>query len=75
MVNKGFLNTDTAIMRHLMWTVRMLEEWRQVLRGSMGMGTKEDTSSTGHIWAAGFYHVTAHSHLAHILKLMNHLFL
>jgi hypothetical protein len=74
-VNKGFLNTDTAITRHLMWTARMLEEkWRQVLRGSMGMGTKEDESSTGHVWAAGFYHVTAHSRLAHVLKLRNRLF-
>jgi len=45
------------------------------LRGSMGMGTKEDESSTGHVWAAGFYHVTACSHLACVLKLMNLLFL
>jgi hypothetical protein len=28
------------------------------------MGAKEDGSSTGHIWAAGFHHVTAHSRLA-----------
>ena len=27
------------------------------LRGSVGMGTKEDESSTGCIWAAGFHHV------------------
>jgi hypothetical protein len=39
------------------------------------MGAKEDESSTGHVWAAGFYHVTAHSCLLHVLKLMNHLFL
>jgi hypothetical protein len=59
-----------------MQTARMLEAaWRQVLCGSMGMGTKEDESSTGRIWAAGFHHVTAHSHLAHILKLVNRLFL
>jgi len=31
------------------------------LRGSVGMGTKGDESSTGHIWAAGFHHVMAHS--------------
>jgi len=31
------------------------------LQGSMGTGTKEDESSTGHIWAAGFCHVMAHS--------------
>ena len=34
------------------------------LRGSMGMGTKEDESSTGRIWAAGFHHVMARSRLA-----------
>jgi len=42
---------------------------------SMGTGTKEDESSTGRIWAAGFHHVTAHSRLAHVFKLMNRLFL
>jgi hypothetical protein len=30
------------------------------LQGIMGMGTKEDESSTGRIWAVGFHHVTAH---------------
>jgi hypothetical protein len=35
----------------------------------MGMGTKEDESSTGHVWAAGFHHVMAYSSLACILKL------
>jgi hypothetical protein len=49
-------------------------EWRQVLRGSMGEGTKEDESSTGRIWAAGSHHGTACSHLACISKLVNHLF-
>jgi hypothetical protein len=39
----------------------------------MGMGTKEDESSTGHVWAAGFHHVMAY--LAHVFKLMNCLFL
>jgi hypothetical protein len=39
------------------------------------MGTKEDESNTGHVWAAGFHHVTARSHLAHVLKLMDLLFL
>jgi len=59
-----------------MQTARMLEaEWRQVLQGSMGMGTKEDESSTGCFRAAGFHHVTACSRLAHIVKLMNRLFL
>jgi len=45
------------------------------LQGSMGMGTKEDESSTGHVRTAGFHHVTAHSHLVHALKLRNCLFL
>jgi hypothetical protein len=36
---------------------------------------KEDESSTGHVWVAGFHHVTARSHLTGILKLTNHLFL
>jgi hypothetical protein len=38
-------------------------------------GQKEDESSTGRIWAAGFHHVTARSRLARVLKLMNRLFL
>jgi hypothetical protein len=54
----------------------MLEaEWRQVLQESMSMGAKEDDSSSGRVWAAGFHHVMASSCLAGILKLMNSLFL
>jgi hypothetical protein len=45
------------------------------LRGSMCMGTKEDESSTGRFWAAGFHHVTARSGLARVFKLMNRLFI
>jgi hypothetical protein len=41
----------------------------------MGMGTKEDESSTGCVWTAGCHHVTVRSCLVHILKVMNHLFL
>jgi hypothetical protein len=33
------------------------------LWGSVGTGTKEDESSTGRIWTAGFHHVTARSGL------------
>jgi len=74
-VNNGFLNTNTAITRQLMRTSRTLEaEWRQVMRGSVGTGTKEDESSTGRVWAAGFYHVKARSRMARVLNLMNHLF-
>ena len=40
----------------------------------MGMVKKEDESSTGHIWAAGFHHVMARSCLVRIFKLTNHLF-
>jgi hypothetical protein len=59
-----------------MQTVRALEaEWRQILWGSMSMGVKEDESNIGCIWAAGFHHVTARSHLVHVLKLINCLFL
>jgi hypothetical protein len=59
-----------------MWTARTLEaQWRQVLRGSMSTGPKEDKPSTGRSWAAGFHHVTARSRVAHILKLINRLFL
>jgi hypothetical protein len=36
----------------------------------VGTGTKEDESSTGRVWAAGFHHVTACSGLARVLKRM-----
>jgi hypothetical protein len=53
-----------------MRTVRTLEaEWRQVVRGSVGTGTKEDESSTRHVWTAGFHRVTARSRLAGVLNL------
>ena len=42
--------------------------------GSVHTGTKEDESSAGRIWAAGFHDVTARSRLARVLKLMNRLF-
>jgi hypothetical protein len=45
------------------------------LQGSVGMGTKEDESSTGLVWAAGFHHVMVCSRLVRVLKLMNHLFI
>jgi hypothetical protein len=57
------MNTNTAITRQLMGTARMPEaEWRQVLRGSVGTGAKEDESNIQHVWAAGFQRVTACSH-------------
>ena len=37
----------------------------------LGKGTKEDESSTGRVWAAGFHNVTARSRLGRFLKLMN----
>jgi hypothetical protein len=76
LINKGFLNTNTAITRQLMRTARMLEaDWRQDLRGNVSTGIKEDASSTGRVWAAGFHHFMARSHLVSVLKLMNCLFL
>jgi len=41
----------------------------------MGMGTKENKSSTGRVWAAGFHLVVASSRFVRIFKLMKHLFL
>jgi head-tail adaptor len=59
-----------------MRTARTLKaEWRQVLRGSVGTGAREDGSSTGRVWVSGFHHVTARSRLARVLKLMNRLFI
>jgi hypothetical protein len=53
-------------------TARTLEaEWKQVLCESMSAGAKEDESSTGRVYAAGFNLVTARSSLARVLKFMN----
>jgi hypothetical protein len=41
----------------------------------VGTVTKEDESSTGRVWAAGFNHVTARSRLARVLELTKRLFL
>jgi hypothetical protein len=41
----------------------------------MSTGAKEDESSTGRVWAAGFHHIMAGSGLARVLKIMNRLFL
>jgi hypothetical protein len=43
--------------------------------GKREYGVKEDESSTGRDWAAGFHHVTARSRLARVLKLINRLFI
>jgi hypothetical protein len=70
------MHTNTAITRQLMRTARTLEaEWWQVLRGSVSMEAKEDESSNGRLWAAGFLHVTTRSRLASVLKLTKHLVL
>jgi hypothetical protein len=59
-----------------MRTARTLEaEWRQVLRGSVSTGAKEDELITGCVWDAGFHHDTARSRLARVFKLRNSLFL
>jgi len=71
-----FLNTNTAITRQLIRTARTLEaEWWQVLRGSVGTGTKKDESSNGCIWAAGFRQITVRSRLVRVFRLINRLFL
>jgi hypothetical protein len=47
LINRGFLNTNTAITRQLMLTARTLEaEWWKVLRGSVSTGAKEDETCT-----------------------------
>jgi hypothetical protein len=57
-------------MQQLIQTARTLEaEWKQVLQGSVGMGTKEDESSTGCVWPAGFHHVRDCSRLVRVFKL------
>ena len=71
-----FLNTNTVITQQLIRTARTLEaEWWQVCGEAWIRGTKEVESSTRRVWAARFYHVTARSGLARVLKLMNRLFL
>jgi hypothetical protein len=70
------MKTNTAITWQLMRTARTLEaDWWHVLWGSVSMGAKEDESSTGRVWAAGFHHVSARSRLAGVLKLTNRLFM
>jgi hypothetical protein len=39
------------------------------MRGSVSTGAKEDESSTGRVWAAGFRHVTVRFRLAGVFKL------
>jgi hypothetical protein len=41
----------------------------------VGTGTKEDESSIGRVWAAGFHRVTARYRLARVLKLTKPLFI
>jgi hypothetical protein len=58
-----------------MRTARKLEaEWKQVLQGNVSTGAKDDESSTGRVWAAGFHHVTARSRFA-LFETYNRLFL
>jgi hypothetical protein len=48
MVNKSFLNTNTAIMWQLTQTAITLEaEWRQVLREGMGQGQRKMSQVLG----------------------------
>jgi hypothetical protein len=43
--------------------------------GKREHGAKEDESSTGRVWTAGFHQVTARSRLERVLKIMSPLFL
>jgi hypothetical protein len=43
--------------------------------GKREYGGKEDESSTGRVWAAGFHRITTSSRLARVFKLMNCLLL
>jgi hypothetical protein len=43
--------------------------------GSVSTGTKEEGSSIGSVWAAGFHNVTVCSRLADVFKLINSLIL
>jgi hypothetical protein len=55
-------------MWQLMRTVRTVDaEWKQVLQGSLNMAAKEDESSTGHLWTAGYHYVTDHFPLTGVL--------
>jgi len=45
------------------------------LRGSVGIRTNEDESSTGRVCAAVFHHVTPRSRFARVLKRMNRSFI
>jgi hypothetical protein len=63
-------------MQQLIRTAGSLEaEWREVLWRSVSTGAKEDESSSRCILDVGFHLVTARSRLAHVLKLMNRLFI
>jgi hypothetical protein len=75
-VNKGFMNRNTAITRQLIRTARTPEaECWQVCGEAWVRGLKKKRQVLGAFWAAGFHHVTAHSRLALVLKLMYCLFL
>ena len=54
-VNKGFLNTNTAITRQLIWTARKLEaEWRLVCGEAWVRGQREMSQLLGTFGLLGF---------------------
>jgi hypothetical protein len=76
LINKGYLNTNSAVKWQLMRTARTLEaERRHVLRGSVSTGANKNESTTGRFWTAGFHRVTARFPSAGVLKLMSRLFI
>ena len=55
MVNKGFLNTNTVIMRQLIQTTRTLEaEWWQVCGEAWVRGQRKMSQILGAVWLLDF---------------------
>jgi hypothetical protein len=76
-LNEVIINCTVHSVVHLQCTFSLshMYESKGFRHFSLGMGIKEDESNTGRVSVAGFHHVTAHSRLACVLKLMNCLFL
>jgi hypothetical protein len=76
-LNKVIIKCTVHYIVHLQCTFSLpgTYESKGFWRFSVGTRAKEDQSSTGHVWPAGFHHVTARSRLERALKLMNRLFI
>jgi hypothetical protein len=72
-INKGFLNTNSAITNVKSGNARIRMEVSSA--GKREYGTMKDRSSTRRVSAAGFHYVTARSNLARVfLKFINRSF-